>query len=163
MLYCYMACRASFISFLFLLVVSTACRTNLTQADLVNPQLLPASVPQASAGDGTLFCDSQISPEFPGGMKALIKYIQRTISYPKAARQAGVTGRVFVSFIVELDGSLTGIQVLRGLGYGCDEEAVRVFKAMPRWKPGRQSGLPIRVRYNLPVLFGVDYPAVRKR
>lgn len=87
----------------------------------------------------------------------------RNVRYPAEAQKARVKGRVFTSFVVEIDGRLTNACILRGLGYGCDEEAVRVIKAMPRWKPGSQSGRPIRVKYNLPVLFGVDYPKPRKR
>ena len=97
-------------------------------------------------------------------MNALTTYLRKNVQYPAAAKQAGVTGRVFLSFIVEHDGQLTTIQVLKGLGFGCDEEAIRVFTAMPRWKPGSQSGRTVRVRYNLPVWFGPEkawLPVVR--
>lgn len=100
----------------------------------------------------------ETQPEFPGGINALLSYLNATIHYPHEAQEAKIKGRVFVSFIVETDGSLSDIQVLKGLGYGCDEEAMRVVKAMPCWIPGSQSGRLIRVKYNLPIAFGTDFP-----
>lgn len=100
-------------------------------------------------------------PEFPGGVSALTNYMQQTVKYPSEAQKAGVKDRLYVSFIVEKDGSLTDVQRLNSLGYGCDEEAVRVVKAMPRWQPGSQSGISgntiLRVKYNLPIFFNLDY------
>ena len=92
-------------------------------------------------------------PEFPGGLIALTNYLQQNVKYPPEAQKAGIKGRVYVSFIVEKDGSLTDIQLMKGLGYGCNEEAIRVVNAMPKWQPGTQSGRPVRVRYNLPIEF----------
>jgi len=92
-------------------------------------------------------------PEFPGGESALEKYLATNIKYPQAARESGVIGKVFVNFVVEKDGSITDVKVLRGIGRGCDEEAVRVVKGMPKWKPGTQKGKPVRVSFNLPVEF----------
>ncbi len=92
-------------------------------------------------------------PEFPGGRAALMKYLATNIKYPPYAKEAGIQGRVFINFVVERDGSITAVKVLRGIGGGCDEEAVRVVKAMPKWKPGMQRGKPVRVSFNLPVKF----------
>ena len=69
------------------------------------------------------------------------------------AQDAGIQGVVFVTFVVEKDGSVTGVRVLRGIGGGCDEEAIRRVKQMPRWEPGEQRGKPVKVQYNLPVRF----------
>ena len=69
------------------------------------------------------------------------------------ARESGINGRVFVTFVVETDGRVTDIKVLRGIGGGCDEEAVRVVKNMPKWDPGKQRGKPVRVQFNLPIKF----------
>ena len=113
--------------------------------------------------DTTVFTIVEHQPEFPGGSDALKEYLLKNVQYPADAQKAGIKGRVFVSFVVEIDGSLTNSQLLKGLGYGCDEEAIRVIKAMPRWLPGSQSGRPIRVKYNLPILFGIDYPKQRVR
>ena len=101
-------------------------------------------------------------PEFPGGMDALTNYLRKNVGYPEAAVKANVAGRVFVSFIVERGGQLTDIHLLKGLGFGCDEEAMRVVQAMPRWKPGSQSGRPVRVKYNLPVQFGFGHEQSKK-
>ncbi|HHW60134.1 MAG: energy transducer TonB [Bacteroidales bacterium] len=92
-------------------------------------------------------------PEFPGGEKALYEYIKNNIRYPEVARTSGITGTVYVQFVVEKDGSISDVKVLRGIGGGCDEEAVRVVKSMPKWKPGKQRGQPVRVYYTLPIDF----------
>lgn len=92
-------------------------------------------------------------PEFPGGITALSDYLAKNVNYPQKAREAGIQGRVFVSFIIEKDGSLDEVKVMRSLGGGCDEEAIRVVKAMPKWVPGEQRGKPVRVSYILPINF----------
>jgi len=92
-------------------------------------------------------------PEFPGGDKALREYILNNIKYPEVARTSGITGTVYVQFVVEKDGSISDVKVVRGIGGGCDEEAVRVVKSMPRWKPGKQRGQPVRVYFTLPIEF----------
>lgn len=92
-------------------------------------------------------------PEFPGGEKALFTYLSKSIKYPPMAKDAGVQGVVYVTFVVEPDGNITNVKVLRGIGAGCDDEAVRVVKAMPKWKPGKQRGKSVRVQFNLPIRF----------
>ena len=92
-------------------------------------------------------------PEFPGGMQALGKYLANNLHYPAQARSVNIQGRVFVNFMIEKDGSVTSVNVLRGIGGGCDEEAMRVVSAMPKWSPGKQNGIPVRVSFNLPVNF----------
>ena len=93
------------------------------------------------------------SASFPGGMPEMYKYIENNLVYPEQARENGVQGKVFISFVVEKDGSLTNFKVLRDIGYGCGEEAVRVVKSMPKWKPAKQRGKPVRMRFNLPISF----------
>lgn len=92
-------------------------------------------------------------PSFPGGEPKVMEYIGKNIKYPQIARESGIQGRVFVSFVVECDGSISNAKVLRGIGGGCDEEAVRVVTNMPKWKPGKQHGKAVRVSYLLPVNF----------
>jgi protein TonB len=92
-------------------------------------------------------------PSFPGGEADMYKYIGKNIEYPRMAKESGISGRVFVTFVVEKDGSVTDVKVLRGIGGGCDEEAVRVIKSMPKWKPGKQRGKPVRVQYRMPIKF----------
>jgi len=92
-------------------------------------------------------------PEFPGGDKALREFILNNLNYPEIARKTGITGTVYVQFVVEKDGSISDVKVVRGIGGGCDEEAVRVVKSMPKWKPGKQRGQPVRVYFTLPIEF----------
>ncbi|GGG46422.1 energy transducer TonB [Hymenobacter glacieicola] len=92
-------------------------------------------------------------PEFMGGEAALAKYFQRHLRYPPQALRAGVEGKVYISFTVNSDGTITDVSVLKGLGYGTDEEASRVIRQMPAWKPGYQNHRAVPVRYNLPITF----------
>lgn len=92
-------------------------------------------------------------PSFPGGESAMYKWLQDNIIYPAAASEEGVQGKVTVQFIVEKDGSITHVQVVRGKHPALDAEAARVIRKMPRWTPGRNNGQPVRVTYHLPVQF----------
>ncbi len=102
-----------------------------------------------------IFTVVENDPEFPGGMEALYKYLAQNIKYPQLARDNNITGRVYVTFVVERDGSITGCKVLRDIGGGCGAEAVRVVKSMPKWTPGKQRGKAVRVQFNLPVNFNL--------
>ena len=92
-------------------------------------------------------------PLFPGGPAALMKYLSDHTKYPVVAQENGVQGRVTVQFVVEKDGSISDVHVLRGVDPSLDKEAVRVVKSMPRWTPGKQNGINVRVNYRVPVLF----------
>ena len=92
-------------------------------------------------------------PEFPGGMPAMIEFLQTNIKYPKDAIKQEVGGRVMVMFVVETDGSISNVRVARKVFPSLDKEAVRVVKAMPKWKPGKEKGRLVRVNYTLPVVF----------
>ena len=92
-------------------------------------------------------------PLFPGGPAALMKYLSEHTKYPVVAQENGVQGRVTVQFVVEKDGSISDVHVLRGVDPSLDREAVRVVKSMPRWTPGKQNGITVRVNYRVPVLF----------
>ena len=94
-------------------------------------------------------------PEFPGGMPALIEFLQTNIKYPKDAIKQEVGGRVMVMFVVETDGSISNVRVARNVFPSLDEEAVRVVKTMPKWKPGKEKGRLVRVNYTLPVVFSI--------
>ncbi|MCK9616271.1 MAG: energy transducer TonB [Lentimicrobiaceae bacterium] len=100
-----------------------------------------------------IFTVVEESPGFPGGDESRIKFLQQNITYPQVAKEAGIQGTVFVTFVVEVDGSVSDVRVLRGIGGGCDEEAIRVVKAMPKWTPGKQRGRPVRVQFNMPIKF----------
>ena len=95
-------------------------------------------------------------PEFPGGLDALSKFIADNIKYPQLAKENNITGKVFVSFVVEKDGRVGQVKILRDIGGGCGNEAVRVVKMMPRWKPGKQRGKAVRTQFNLPVNFDLQ-------
>lgn len=100
-----------------------------------------------------IFTAVEQEPAFPGGMEKFINYLSKNIHYPAVARENNTQGKVIVSFVCERDGSLTDVKVARGIGDGCDEEAVRVIKNSPRWKPGIQNGRPVRVAYSVPIQF----------
>jgi protein TonB len=100
-----------------------------------------------------IFTAVEQEPSYPGGLDKFYAYLSRNIHYPAVAKENNVQGKVFLTFVVERDGALTDIKVLRGIGSGCDEEAVRVLKAAPKWKPGIQNGRPVRVQYNVPITF----------
>lgn len=96
---------------------------------------------------------AEVMPEFPGGEQAMMDFVAKNVQYPQEARDKEISGRVLVGFIVEKDGSIGDVKVVKGIGGGCDEEAVRVVKAMPKWKPGMDKGKPVRVSYVMPFTF----------
>lgn len=116
--------------------------------EYVAPEVVEEEIEEAE-----IFTIVEEMPEFPGGMTKLADYLAKNIKYPQMARESGIQGRVFVNFVVEPDGSVSNVTVMRSLGGGCDEEAMRVVKSMPKWKPGKQRGKPVRVSYILPVNF----------
>jgi len=95
-------------------------------------------------------------PEFPGGDEIMRKFLRDNIRYPMMARESGITGTVYVTFIVSATGQISDVKLLRGIGGGCDEEAVRVVKTMPKWIAGRQTGKPVPVQFNLPIKFSLN-------
>ncbi|WP_439556827.1 energy transducer TonB [Dyadobacter sp.] len=127
---------------------------------IVAPEAVAApskgTVVEAAPEPEKVFTVVEQQPEFPGGTSEMYKYLSKNIKYPSAASRANVSGRVFMSFVVNTDGSIQDVSVLKGLGFGCDEEAIRVVKAMPKWKPGKQSGRAVRVKYNLPINFQLE-------
>jgi protein TonB len=92
-------------------------------------------------------------PAFPGGQEKLTAYLVHTLRMPREAKLKKITGTVFVHFMIDSTGNVGEAQVIKGIGYGCDEEALRVVKRMPTWKPGEQMGRPVPVRYSIPVRF----------
>lgn len=108
---------------------------------------------EESAEEAQIFMVVESMPEYPGGEAQLYAFLAENIKYPQMAKESGIQGRVFVTFVVERDGRVTDVRVLRGIGGGCDEEAIRVVQSMPKWTPGKQRGKSVRVQYNLPVKF----------
>ena len=110
----------------------------------------PAPKPEVS---NKVFDVVEEMPSFPGGQGALMSFLNSNIKYPVVAQENGVQGRVIVGFVVERDGSITDVKVMRSVDPSLDREAQRVVKAMPRWKPGKQNGSAVRVKYTVPVVF----------
>lgn len=95
----------------------------------------------------------EVMPQFPGGQIAMLQYLMKNIKYPEQAVKEGIQGRVTVRFIVEKDGSISDVKPVLSVHPLLNKEAVRVVKSMPKWTPGKQNGKPVRVRFNLPVMF----------
>lgn len=123
-----------------------------TDKPLPPPPAPVAPAPVEEVAD-EIFDVVEENPEFPGGDDARSKYLSENIRYPEIAQENGIQGRVIVQFVVEKDGSTTAITVARGVDPSLDKEAVRVVKEMPRWKPGKQRGKPVRTKFTLPVVF----------
>ena len=100
-----------------------------------------------------IFTIVEDQPAPKGGMAAFYEYVSKNMKYPAQARRMGIEGKVFVQFIVDKDGSITEVQAIKGIGAGCDEEAIRVLKNAPKWNPGKQRGRPVKVRMILPIIF----------
>lgn len=125
--------------------------------------ILTAQTDSAKTPSMEIFTIVEVQPQFIGGEKALMKYLKNNIVYPIDARKRNIQGTVYISFVVEPDGSISSVKCLRGIGGGCDEEAMRVVKMMPNWKPGLQRGTPVRVQFNLPIRFILKKDAKKKR
>ena len=92
-------------------------------------------------------------PEFPGGMDAMMRFLWGNIRYPKTALELGIRGKIVLQYVIDINGEIRNVKVIRSLGGGCDEEAIRVVKLMPKWKPGRQNGKIVPVYFTLPIFF----------
>lgn len=114
------------------------------------PTPAPAPTPASNAAPRDL---AEVMPQFPGGSRALKSYLETQTRYPEHARENELEGKVYVQFVVNADGSLSNVRLARGIGYGCDEEALRLVRSMPSWVPGSQQGQAVPVRYTLPITF----------
>ena len=132
------------------------------QPDLNEEKSKQDSVPggNGNAGQGSNLGDStglytvlDVFPRYPGGDNARIAFLRKNIQYPVIAQKMGLQGVVMIVFIIEKDGSLSNVKVEKGIGHGCDEEAIRVTMAMPRWDPGKRKGNPVRVMVKMPIVF----------
>lgn len=106
---------------------------------------------------------AEIEPEYPGGDEAMAKFIQTNIVYPERAREMGEQGVVYVQFVVNTDGSITDVVVIKSVSESLDAESIRVIKLMPNWSPGMQKGKAVRVRYTLPINFSIASGGKKKR
>ena len=110
-------------------------------------------VGEVEEGEVRIFRVVDTDPEFPGGIDSMYAWIERNIQYPTLARNNKIEGKVYVTFVVESDGSISNPKILRDIGGGCGAEVIRILNQMPRWIPGKQRGKPARVQFNLPVNF----------
>jgi len=119
-------------------------------------EIITTKISNTIVEDDETFVIVEDPPLFPGGDIGRMNFLQNNIRYPKEARNMGIQGTVYVSYVIDKTGEVTDIRILRGIGGGCDEEAIRVVKLMPKWKPGTQKGNPVRVRFNMPIKFTVQ-------
>lgn len=129
--------------------ILTICFTFLAVHTSVQSQV-------TNAESDDVFTVVEQMPEFPGGDKALDDFIIKNLKYPEEAKKQNIQGKVWIGFIVDKEGNVLEIEALRGIGGGCDEEAVRVVALMPKWKPGKQSGKPVVVKFRLPINFRLN-------
>lgn len=132
--------------------------TNIASTEDVGQKVeikyVPTSVEEPEPEEQTIFEVVEQMPEFPnGGQAGLMQYLAKNIKYPPIAQENGTQGRVSCQFVVNKDGSIVDVKVLRGVDPYLDKEAIRVISAMPKWKPGMQRGKPVRVKYTVPVMF----------
>ena len=122
-------------------------------AHVSGPAMGPPAATQEEGDEGEVFEVVEQSPNFPGGMDELMKWLSKNLKYPASAQENGIQGRVLVQFVVNKDGSIVEPKVIRSVDPALDKEAMRVVSAMPKWQPGKQRGKTVRVRYTLPVTF----------
>jgi protein TonB len=137
---------------------------NIEQVDLLSSEdnqmeaqtqtyVPPAPVEEEVEDSQEIFMVVEKAPEFPGGQTALLNFISKSLKYPVVAQENGIQGRVTCAFVVNRDGSIVDIEVLRGIDASLDKEAIRVISTMPKWQPGEQRGKPVRVKFTLPINF----------
>ena len=138
-----------------LITVTTGTKTS--DGDSTIADILPIDVGDENSGGGAakVYDFVEEMPSYPGGDAAMMAYLQRKINYPTIARETNVQGTVYLSFIVDKQGAITDVKVKRGIGAGCEEEAIRVIKSMPSWTPGKSNGRPVFVNYVLPITFSL--------
>ncbi len=118
-----------------------------------------SSGPQPQPGAVSVFTFVEQMPEFPGGESEMLKYLKANLKYPEEALDEEREGKVYVKFVVDENGDIRNAMSVRPIGYGMDEEAVRVVESMPQWKPGKQSGKAVKVYFQLPILFSIPKDA----
>lgn len=115
-----------------------------------------------TADEDSVYGDCDVMPEYVPGLDSLVELITKRAVYPEAAKKAGIEGKVFISYIVEKDGYPSGFEVIEGIGYGCDEEALRIIRKMGRWTPGLIKNKPVRVKLMIPVIFSLPESSSEK-
>ena len=114
------------------------------------------AIAQSSKTDETIYAQVDVQPEFTGGIKEMYGYIGKSLRYPKQAVEANITGKVFAKMVIEKDGSVQDVTILKGIGFGCDEEVQRILKAMPKWTAGKIGGKNVRTSFTMPIMFALE-------
>ena len=137
------------------IIIARQCNTSpFAESQSEQTPIEQQEAPEESATTDDICVVAEQMPEFPGGQAALFKYLSENVKYPVIAQENGIQGRVICQFVVNTDGSIVNVEVVRSGGdASLDKEAVRVIKSMPKWKPGTQDGKPMRVRYSIPINF----------
>jgi periplasmic protein TonB len=125
----------------------------LRETDTITASEPPAPVATSPPASSAVYYVVEQMPVFPGGMEAFQKFLRSKLQYPEEALRQGISGKVHVRFLVTEEGHIHDAQVVRGLGYGLDAEALRLVRIMPWWTPGRNAGCPVRVMYTIPIVF----------
>ncbi|MEM7160811.1 MAG: energy transducer TonB [Bacteroidota bacterium] len=121
--------------------------------DEEEPHFEEPGMPDELIDEEHIFTIVEEQPEFPGGDLAMKKFLNENMDYPRLALEAGIHGTVYLTFVVDQEGNIDNVEILRGIGGGCDGEAVSVVSKMPKWKPGKQRGKPVKVQFNMPITF----------
>ncbi len=129
--------------------------TSLKEKIVYTPPVLVVKPEDPVVDDNEVFIDVHEYPSFSGGDDAMRKYLSEVVYYPKMAKDANISGTVFVSFIVEKNGSLSNIKLLKSIGGGCDEVAIEAVKNMPKWNPGKQRNMAVRTKLVIPIKFSL--------
>ncbi len=127
--------------------------TEVTPETAIYAEMQKNTPPEESVDDAIVFIAPEEKPEFPGGDAALLKFLSQSINYPTVAVENGIFGKVTVGFVVNKDGSISDAKILRSVDQALDKEALRVVYSLPKWKPGKQSGRPVRVSFSVPINF----------
>lgn len=145
-------------------VISSFNQEGIKSVIMITPPVLPTTgvknakitLPPIEKTENKVFDRVERQPIFEGGDSEMYKFLGKNLRYPAAASRSGTQGTVFVSFIIEKDGSISQAKVLKGIGLGCDEEALRVINKMPKWEAGQQNGQNVRVRFTIPIKFKIS-------
>lgn len=136
-----------------LMVSNIGCTSNEKKNEPTESPAPVIQMPEPTSAIDTVYSIAEENPEFPGGMAECYKWIGKELQYPTTSAENGIQGRVVVSFVVNTDGSISDAKVIRGVDPHLDKEALRVISKMPKWKPAKQNGKPVRCAFNLPLRF----------
>lgn len=139
---------------------ATTPEKKVTTGPVKKTEAAPLKKKESADSNEKIYTKVQEMPEYPGGHKGIIEYLESNLRYPALAKEKKLSGSVLVRFIIDTSGMVKKSWVLKGLGFGCDEEAMRLINSMPRWKPGKDSGKVVSLYYNLPVRFSIKNDSV---